>query len=271
MQEKVFWLFTQVVIHENMNYSRETIAGLKFSANNMLTGMMLTDEQQWYLVEHVEASFHVLNRILRYPKRSAIFSQWVRQHFFEEAYRLRRAELIGWLLDEDPGYCVDLTVLTADFEYIYRLDKQLIQQYEEEFEAYKVVKKDLQPVFITEADLEMQMPGFYLPPFINLETLRPVFEPTRKQYYENMITDEEHAYEKPDLAKERKYFYKNREVVLAATMAWAVAYSRLDAKEKARLLKQYFNPDIDYTFLKIGSRLKNVAFLEWLERRIFNT
>ena len=115
MQENVFWLFAQVVIHENMNYSRETIAGLKFSANNMLTGIVLTDEQQRYLVEHVAASFHVLNRILRYPYRSAIFSQWVQQHFLDDAYRFRRAELISWLLDVDPDFKPDMAILTDDF------------------------------------------------------------------------------------------------------------------------------------------------------------
>jgi hypothetical protein len=271
MQEKVFWLFTQVVIHENMNYSRETIAGLKFSANNMLTGMMLTDEQQWYLVEHVEASFHVLNRILRYPHRSAIFSQWVYQHFLDDAYRLRRAELVSWLLDDDPDYKLDMAIVTDDFEYECRLNKALIQHYQEDYEAYKVVKDELVPVFLTEKDTNWADSEFIIEPFINFRDAKPVFEAANKRQYRWHIEDPQHKYDIPDLAQERIYFYENQKLIHTATMAWAIAYSRLEANEKTRLLKLYFNPDIDYTFLKVGSRTKNVEFLEWLEKRVFKT
>lgn len=265
MKAKVFWLFGQVVVEENLPYNKRSIDLLKFSANNMLTGMALTDEQLDWLVDRVDSSYHVLNRLLRYPESSGIISSWAREYFELDAYRIRRAEMISWLLDEDSEYVLDMEVLERDFEYFCMMDESNMEDFEQDYEAYKAVKDGLQPVF-EQPDRDIFSPGFIYNPFRNFYEEKPDFKPMRLVYYSSKRYDSDHEYYRLDLPKEKEYFYSHQELVFKSTMAWAIAYSRLNLDEKVSLLKRYFDPEIDYTFFKIGKRLGSVVFLEWLVR-----
>ena len=176
MKAKVFWLFGQVVVVEDLPYNKRSIELLKFSANNMLTGMLLTDEQLHWLVDHVDSSYHMLNRLLRYPLSSEIISNWVRKHFELDAYRIRRAEMIGWLLDEDTKFVVDMGVLERDFIFHCRQDEKHIKAYELDYEAYKAVKNDLASMYTNHDLSEGLRRGWIENPFVNFEEEKPEFK-----------------------------------------------------------------------------------------------
>ena len=269
-REQLFDLFRKVVIEDGLKLADSGKYDAKNALNSLLSGMRLAEDQQQFLCGHVEASNHVLNRVLRYPEPSAVISRWARDHFEDDRYRTRRAELVGWLLDEDPEFVVENGVLTADLEFMLQEDAQRIVTFEQDLDIYRAITRELAPGLESEGmfkiDRDLLVPDFvgYRNPLSAFAKDKPEFKAIRWNYLTGLSYDSKYDYSKPDIEKERAYFYAHREEVFCVTMAWGVAYCRLELSVKEGLLRRFFRQEVDYTFFKIGKRLKSVGLLEWL-------
>ncbi len=269
-RNQLFDLFSKVVIEDGLKMADRGKLDAKNALNSLLSGRRLTEDQQQFLCDQVESSHHVLNRVLRYPEPATVISQWARDYFEDDRYRTRRAELVGWLMDEDTDFVVEYGVLEADLEFMLREDAQRIATFEQDLDIYRAITRELAPGLEPEdmlrVDRNLLIPDYvsYQNPFAAFAQEKPEFKAIRWNYNTGLLTDSKYNYFKPNIEKERAYFYDHREENFCVTMAWGVAYSRLDISVKEELLKRFFRPEVEYTFFKIAKRLKSVGLLEWL-------
>jgi hypothetical protein len=198
-----------------------------------------------WLCENVGMSDMILNRILRYPEKSTIISNWAHQHYKQDNYRIRRAELAGWILDETPNFEIDKQTLIDDFEYFNIIDINAIQEYENELAATKIIERDLKGILTIQASA----------PTLNL---------TKRPYIPTPDFSKDYNAYVPDFKKMRAEFYPNIDLSFNLTMLWAIAYSRLDNTVKSELLKKYYCPEIYWSFFKICNKLRLSELLRWL-------
>ena len=62
---KLFELFRQIIVFENLKLNNKSLEYLKNSINNLLIEIKLSNDQIRFLCDNVNKSNHVLNRILR--------------------------------------------------------------------------------------------------------------------------------------------------------------------------------------------------------------
>lgn len=262
---KMFELFRQVIVFENLNLAKRTIEELKVTINSMLIGVTLTERQLYWLIENIDKSYNILNRILRQPKKSAVISKWARKNYNNDIYRQRRAEMASWIIDEDPTFEINIQTLITDFEYINKLEELLIKEYEDEYAAHKTVEDQLRPIFIDPNAL------FALPEDDDIKEKflfnEPKFEGIKRFYDIGKNFNEEYQYFKPNLAELSDHFYSNLDSIFKVSMAWSIAYSRLTKPIKTKMLKKYYSHERINTFLKIGKKIKSVELLEWLMKK----
>jgi hypothetical protein len=74
---------------------------VQWAVSVMLKGQVLRDEQVQWLIEHYQDSSHILNRLLRYPRRHQYISSWARKTLDDaSAFPERRSELLGLLIND---------------------------------------------------------------------------------------------------------------------------------------------------------------------------
>lgn len=83
--------------------------------NNILIDILLNKEQISWLLKNHTYNIHILNRILRYPKRQENISKWAQNHYKNQVYMDRRAELLG-LFISNP---LQPFVKTNEIEMLY--------------------------------------------------------------------------------------------------------------------------------------------------------
>ena len=268
---RVFWLFNEMVVLNNGNYSETTKNRMKSFANKALKNVILTDEEVTVLINNVNRSEHILNRILRHPESNQKISSWVEIIFSSDIYRNRRAELIGWLLDINPDYEIDKQIIIDDFEFQVREDNKLISQYKYDYEVYMLLfeenKKQLlrdNPGITDKDEIEILSGDGLVRPAIKLEQ--------RVYRTKNIVWDYEFPPNLPDLKTEREDFYNRIDYFFRLTMLWGVAYSHLSSEEKSDLYMKFYTPEHFYTALKIGTRTQNTEFLGriYYETRVVN-
>jgi len=263
-RDKLFDLFRWVVIEQVTKGNKKAITAMQFSINTLLKKLILQDDQLRYLCENAARSPSVVNRLLRYPVKNPVISQWVKDNFSIDHYRTRRAEMISWLLNEDPNFVVDKEVLMADFEYVNALDQQLLADYLAERDAEYIVRRDLggkvdgiEPVVYNR---------FYDPKIPDYETHipEPIFH--RRFYPAFLSFGKGHPFGTPDFARIRKDFYTYLDKSISITMLWATYYSHLSVKQKEALLIKHYIPDAYGTFFRLARQMKSINLLRWLEK-----
>jgi hypothetical protein len=233
--------------------------------NRILINTVLEDTDIEWLCENAEKSNIILNRVLRYPAKSAIISHWVRQHDQMESYRIRRAELVGWMLDENPDFIIDKQTLTDDFEYFNTVDLKAIREYESELDGFNVIERDFKGILAARAPSRMErLSGMHSETI----TQPPELELSKRFYNTHLDYSRNHKTFIPDFEKLREEFYLKIDTTIKVTMLWAIAYSRLDATVKTELMKKYYSPEINWTYFKISKKLKLIESLKWLKERI---
>jgi hypothetical protein len=260
--KRAFLLLKNCYEHK-CSLSQSQLEEAKQICNRILFNASLEDIDISWLCKNVEKSNMILNRILRYPQKSVIISNWARINYTNDEYRIRRSELASWLLDENPSFEIDMQTLLDDFEYFNLLDKKAIQEYEDEIEAQNIIERDLNGILSTQ-----QHPKIYFGVEISTQesiTSTPKLE-LIKRSYNIMAPDFSKHYDAyiPDFVKMRKEFHSNIEKTQKITMLWAIAYSRLENNVKPELLKKYYSDEIYWSFFKICKKLKLIHLLEWL-------
>lgn len=181
-----------------------------------------------------------LNRILRYPAKSKVISDWIATNYSNDHLRLRRAETIGWILNENIDFVVDEQTLIDDFEFTNSLDKKAI---------YLAANQD--------GDEDIMFDNLSKNSLDNKFFYRPYA----------CVTYNHRQNTKPNFKELRQFFNQNIEKIKYQTMLWAVAYSHLSSDEKITLIKRYYLSDLFATTFKIANKYKLVKLLIWLKNQ----
>lgn len=126
---ELFELFRKT-FEESHFISKSQLDDVRSICNSMLINLPLTRTAEEWLCANTSLSDKILNRVLRYPAKSAIISNWAKENFENDELRGRRAEMTGWILNEEPEFEIDEAILIDDFEYLNEMDLQAIQAYE---------------------------------------------------------------------------------------------------------------------------------------------
>ena len=260
INHKAFLLF-KYCFEDTNSLSPKQLAEAKIICNKLLINARLGDSDIEWLCENAEKSNMILNRVLRYPEKSAIISNWVKQHDELDSYRIRRAELVGWMLDESPDFIIDKQTLTDDFEYFNSVDLKSITEYESELVGFNIIERDFKGILATRTPSRVERLSGMSSESI---TQPPELELSKRFYNTHLDYSRNHKTFIPDFVKLREEFHSKIETTVKVTMLWAIAYSRLDPVVKTELMKKYYRPEINWTYFKISKKLKLVDSLKWL-------
>ncbi len=261
-RQLVFELF-RLSFNESDSLNPKQIDEIRKLSNYNLINLELSEQEETWLTEYAFNANAILNRALRYPIRSAVISKWVRDHFYDNRLRNRRAELLSWVLDEVPDYEIAQEILVDDFEYLNSSDIKAIKEYEDELDACKIIGTELSDFlpkktlwnFLSDKEPETE-PTHFSSPELKLS----------KRFYGIPLDSSKFEYPVsiPDFDKLRNEFYSTIDRTYNITMLWAVYYSRLDNNLKTTLFKKYYSEDTYYTFFKLIKKMNNIDLLKWL-------
>jgi len=264
VNRKAFMLF-KYCFEGRVVLSPKQLEEAKKICNRILINTILEDTDIEWLCENAEKSNIILNRVLRYPGKSAIIINWVKQHDKHDRYRIRRAELVGWLIDENPDFIIDKQTLKDDFEYFNTVDLRAIREYESELDGFNVIERDFKGILAARAPSRMErLSGMHSESI----TQPPELELSKRFYNTHLDYSRNHKTFIPDFVKLREEFHLKIDNTINVTMLWAIAYSRLEADVKTELMKKYYSPEINWTYFKISKKLKLVDSLKWLKDKM---
>jgi len=258
---RIFLLF-KGCFDEPERLSANQINDAKNLCNYLLINIVLRVEEEKWLCENTGLSENVLNRVLRYPIKSEVITNWVKGNYNMDIYRIRRAELASWLIDEDPNFEIDKRTLILDFGYFNISDVKAIQEYENEVAVNNIIKERELNGILSSKNLFDDMES-------NPELISsiPELRLTHRHFGISLDSSKDSRLHIPDFKKMCKNFYANIDTTFKITMLWAIAYSRLDSKLKSELLKKYYCEETYWSFFKICKRLKLIKSLKWLKDR----
>jgi len=93
---KVFRIYQQLIFNESDEVC--------WKLSNLIKNRELLPNQINWLLDNYEASEHILNRILRYPVKNKMITQWAETAINNEELWNRKAEIIGCILNFRPKY-----------------------------------------------------------------------------------------------------------------------------------------------------------------------
>ncbi|HRP16585.1 MAG TPA: hypothetical protein PL128_01200 [Ginsengibacter sp.] len=257
----LFDLFRKT-FEEKKYLTLKQIETAKRICNNLLINKGLNPEAEAWFCKNAFESDLILNRTLRYPLRSVAISRWARTYFLNDKLRIRRAELTGWILDENPDYEITQQVLIDDFEYLNKTDKEAIQFYDEEFAASKIIEKELSEFLPKSQSYRVFDDSFYDD---GVEVSFPELKLNKRPYRVPEIDSIKHyPFTLPDYEKMKQNFYANLQAHQMITMVWSIGYSHLDHNKKLSLFKKYYSSESYFSLYKIAVRTKNTTLLRWL-------
>jgi len=231
-------------------------------ANQIIKNMdLLPVEIQW-LVEHPFLSEHTLNRIIGYHYPSSIISEWIHKEFKNDKLRLRRNEMIGWVLDLNPEFEIDQTTLLVDFQYMNKIDLNRIQQFQKELESsrYYDYRKDVQQF---DTSIYNKTSNHLKPPY-SLLAVNKGISLTRRYIDYQFVDNCEFSFPIPEFRTITEQFQENISYYHSLSMIWGIMYSHLDHTTKTKLLQKYYNEKTILTIIKICKKNKNKEMLDFL-------
>ncbi len=263
IKENLFNIFK--LVHSGKQYLTEKqIDQGKQISNFFLKDVYLTFEAIQWLCNHSNSSPYVLNRLLRYPAASPLITSWAKENFGNDDFRNRRAELTSWIIDEDNDYVISIETLIADFEYQNKSDKKAFNDYIDEIEYNQHLADELGDIFAVKKITDFRFEGLYKEPEILDGFTEPKYVLSKRFYKVPLLTDKQYNIEIPDFDALSKNFYENIQLTKEITMIWSIAYSRLSAETKSRLLRKYFNQQTTPSLLKVAYKFELVPLLKWM-------
>lgn len=261
----LFELF-QLVLKFPEKFSENQLLDSVSFAFRLMTGIRLNEEHILFLLENVKASDKFLNRVLRYPYYSPLISKWAKEHFEAEEYRLRRAELISQILNENPDFEVDFDTLITDFEYMNYLDFQTVNKGIEVSSPYFI--KDLE--YKGEIGEEVEKGSNIIEYSISSNKYISFDDNFVKRFYE-VPKRTIKGRNVPDFPKMTTYFLDNKKKILNSTMAWGIAYSCYSNQQKSEMLRKYYNEETHPSIIRICKIYKLTEMLEWIYNELTGT
>lgn len=257
----LFKIFTLVHVQKQFLPENQIEKGQKL-ANHIIKKQDLVNEEIEWLVEHPFLSEHTLNRIIGYHYPSPIISEWILKEFNNDKLRLRRNEIIGWVLDLNPQFEVDHATLLADFQYMNKIDLERIHQFQKELEnsRYYAYSNTEQQFDIT---LYNKTTNHLKPPFSLLPVNKGI-QLTRKYIDYRFFQSSEFNFPIPDFYSIEEEFEININYYHSLSMIWGVAYSHLDQTTKTQLLIKYYHDYNIATLIKICKKNKNKEMINFI-------
>ncbi|MDP9229518.1 MAG: hypothetical protein M3O67_02460 [Bacteroidota bacterium] len=249
----------------NIPIGPKQIEDVRKLCNSLLINTPLQIEDEKWLCDNIDKSDMILNRILRYPVKSNIISKWAEENYTNNLFRVRRAELTSWMIDENQNFEIDKQTLIDDFEYCNNIDITAIKYYDDEIAANKIIERDLKDILPSK-----KMPTLHFDNFdtsSELITSAPELKLLRRFYGVPINSSLHYPVSIPDFDRLRDNFYFEIETTRRITMLWSIGYSRIDINEKAELLKRYYMDETYWTFFKICKKYRLSDLLKWLKDR----
>lgn len=259
-KQKLFELFRKS-FEESKNISEKQIGIVRKICNSLLINLELTPSEEAWLCANASKSEMILNRCLRYPKKSALISNWVKNNFNNDQFRNRRGEMISWIIDEEPDFEIDQQTLIDDFEYQYKFDFQAVKKYEDEKFANEILSQTFSDLLTPENSNDLF--GYRMNDF-NIDLPIPELKLFRRPYDITGNRTNDFHVKTSDVKALKKEFYNTLSVFHKQTMIWGIAFSRLDNKIKSSLLKKYYCNETYYSMFKVCKRTKNTELLKWI-------
>lgn len=262
--KKLLFVLFRKTFEEKQYISKLQLEDARRICSSLLINIELTPNEQEWLCANFFSSNVILNRILRYPQKSEVISNWAKVNYNNDRLRGRRAELLSWIIDQEPAFEVEHQTLIDDFEYLNQIDQQAIKNYDDEIAAKKIIEEQF---------------GEYLPlkryyDFLEeryheekVELYLPDLQLSKRPYSFTLDSSKQYPVNIPDFKILRETFYTNLTTHQKFTMIWAIGYSRLDNTLKYSLLKKYYRNETHYSLFKVGKRTNNIALLKWILER----
>lgn len=229
--------------------------------NNVLINLELTPTEEEWLCSNILVSELILNRVLRYPVKSEVISNWAKYNYQNDSLRVRRAELLSWIIDQEPTFEIDLQTLIDDFEYLNQSDLQAIQNYDDEIAANKIMKREIGDYLPKKTHYDLFDNTYHEEEF---DLSVPELKLSKRPYGIAIDTSKEYPVFIPNFEKMREEFYADLPTHHSRTMIWAIGYSRLDNVHKYSLLKKYYSNETYHSIYKVCKRTKNIKLLKWI-------
>lgn len=256
----LFDLFKKTFEEKNF-ISQKQLSEARKICNNVLINIALTPLEESWLCANFSESELILNRVLRYPVKSEIISNWAKSNFQYNLFRSRRPELISWMIDQEPSFEIDQQTLIDDFEYLNNCDLQAIQNYDDEMIANKIIEKEMGEYLPKKTSYNIKERTFYEE---KVDLPDPELKLSQRPYGVQLDSSKDYPVSIPDFEALKKDFYENISVHQKVTMIWAIGYSRLDNNIKCALLKKYYCNETYFTIHKVCKRTKNIELLKWI-------
>jgi len=262
--KKMLFNLFKLTIKEGKRISEKQLPKAIAVCNNMFISMELSETEQEWLCSNASVSETVLNRVLRYPVKSDIISSWAKNNFQNNSFRNRRAEIIGWVLDQEPNFEVEKQTIIDDFNYLHKSDLEAVRRYDDEIIANKIIEREFRDFLPKKKQQSFdysegifrddEVIGLSEPELKLSSRIYPVPYKDLKKYPGGI----------PDFEKLRQRFFSGVEKIHKLTMISAIGYSRLDNDTKSALLKKYYFKATWDLLFRISKKNKNLSFLKWL-------
>lgn len=241
--------------------SKNQIDDIRKIANYLIIDISLSPEEEMWLCENAPKSNYILNRLLRYPKKSPIISSWIRENYDSPLIIQRRAEVVSWLIDEEAGFEVQKETLLMDFTLMNKLDQEAIKTYQNEIEANILIERELS-YYLQKVQYFVNVTG-------EMQTGRsdltqPELKLCQRPYPIPVENSQSCFVNIPDFEKMEVEYKAKLSSHLVKTMLWAIAYSRVENVQKTELFKKYYSDKTYPTILKIAKQTENTEILKWI-------
>ena len=244
-QELIFDLFKKTV-NDSRFLTAKQVDAARDSINGVMIGMTLSDENIKWLCDNAFITKQVLNRVLRYPHKSAIITDWAKKNFENDELRQRRSEVVGWIMDYEPDFEIKQNTILDDFRYLNDLDIKSLKK-------YKVDKKGFFSTF--------DMSGNY--------TSEVKFSFT---IYGAPYGKLRKGINRPDEVNSAlRYVYTEMNNIEMKLKIWAIAWSRIEKETKVEMLKKYYSEKTHLEIIRANEKIESADLLRWILEKMENT
>ena len=248
-RNQLFELFKELVYYESVSTNKESLVFMQYKINTMVLDIEFTNKQIIWLLRYSDKSNIILNRVLRYKRKSSIISAWARENYKNNFYRHRRNEIASWIIDEQEDFEISKEDLIVDLNYSLKKDALVLDELDERLAIYEIAK-DIMPKqydSVVQETSEKKLKIRYK--YSNLDTIRSFVKDRRN-------------------AKSVKEEFLNLPNVVLISNLYAVFYSRLDDEIKNEKLKRMYNDEIESLFIYLCRKYNNLDVLNWLLKKI---
>lgn len=238
IKELIFDLF-KMTMEDFRFITPNQVDAARALANSLLIGMTLSDEQIKWLCDHAYVAKQPLNRVLRYPHKSRIISEWVKTNYDNDLLRERRSEVLGWIMDYEPGFEIQRSTILDDFRYLNDLDIKMLNKYKVDRKGFYSTL-DMSGNYTSEVNF---MFTIYGAPYGKL----------RKDI------------NRPDeVSSVLRYVYFDLNNIEMKLKIWAIAWSRIEKETKVEMLKKYYSEEIQLEVIRANEKIKSADLLRWI-------